>query len=107
MKTRVLKREVAELVVVQQVLWDRNTIRALLISPELEKLIGMAMIFKIGFKKDQQRGPTSAFIVMILLRDELLVDTYCSRLTEHQDKDLVSKMIEEDGEDDEDSEQVI
>nr|GLL46284.1 uncharacterized protein LOC109191718 [Ipomoea trifida]GME07596.1 replication factor A protein 1-like [Ipomoea batatas]GME12038.1 replication factor A protein 1-like [Ipomoea batatas] len=52
----------------------------------------MAMLFKIGFKKDQQRGTTSAFTVTRV---------------EHQDNDLISKMIEEDKEYVDDFEQLL
>nr|GLL37944.1 uncharacterized protein LOC109168054 [Ipomoea trifida] len=75
------------------------------IPPELEILSGMAMIFKIGFKKATMRGPNSAYNVVRVLRDQLLIDTYCSNLRDHQDKDLMSKMVEEDEYEESDSEE--
>nr|GLL31282.1 uncharacterized protein LOC109179507 [Ipomoea trifida] len=79
-------------------LWDREVAELVCvrIPPELEILSRMAMIFKIGFKKGTMRGPNSAYNVIRVLRDQLLLDTYCSNLRDHQDKDLMSKMIEED-----------
>ncbi|XP_031111965.1 uncharacterized protein LOC116015937 [Ipomoea triloba] len=75
------------------------------IPPELESLIGMSMIFKVSLKRNQMRGPTSAYNVMRVIRDEALVDAYCSRLHDTQEKDLISRMIEEDDDDSSDSDQ--
>nr|GMD57269.1 replication factor A protein 1-like [Ipomoea batatas] len=51
---------------------------------------------------EQLRGPTSAFNVMRVLRDEELVSTYCTSFNDQPEKDLMSMLIEED-EDDEES----
>ncbi|XP_019151922.1 PREDICTED: uncharacterized protein LOC109148641 [Ipomoea nil] len=75
------------------------------IPKELESLIGMSMIFKISLKISEMRGSNPAYIVMRLLRDEILVSTYCSKLKDNQEKDLISKMIDEDEEDDDESDQ--
>ncbi|XP_019178280.1 PREDICTED: uncharacterized protein LOC109173497 [Ipomoea nil] len=75
------------------------------IPKELESLIGMSMIFKISLKISEMRGANPAYIVMRLLRDEILVSTYCSKLKDNQEKDLISKMIDEDEEDDDESDQ--
>nr|GMC50829.1 replication protein A 70 kDa DNA-binding subunit-like [Ipomoea batatas] len=75
------------------------------IPPELEILSRMAMIFKIGFKKGTMRGPNSAYNVIRVLRDQLLLDTYCSNLRDHQDKDLMSKRIEDDQDEDSESDE--
>nr|GMC64945.1 replication factor A protein 1-like [Ipomoea batatas]GMD25704.1 replication factor A protein 1-like [Ipomoea batatas]GME21547.1 replication factor A protein 1-like [Ipomoea batatas] len=51
------------------------------IPPELETLIGMAMLFKIGFKKDQQRGTTSASaftVIRLDLSQAVEVNSSCS-----------------------------
>nr|GMC64218.1 uncharacterized protein LOC109154709 [Ipomoea batatas] len=51
------------------------------------------------------RGPTSAYNVIRVISDEALVDAYCSRLNDTQEKDLISRMIEEDDDDSSDSDQ--
>nr|GMD12753.1 replication protein A 70 kDa DNA-binding subunit-like [Ipomoea batatas] len=61
------------------------------------------MIFKDQFKKNQIIEPISTYTVMRVLRDELLVSTYCQKLSDDQEKDLMSKMIEEDEEGSEES----
>nr|GMD31396.1 replication protein A 70 kDa DNA-binding subunit-like [Ipomoea batatas] len=99
-------REVADLVGVPASLLFQNYSKVgVVIPPELEILSGMAMIFKIGFKKATMRGPNSAYNVVRVLRDQLLIDTYCSNLRDHQDKDLMSKMVEEDEYEESDSEE--
>ncbi|XP_019171211.1 PREDICTED: uncharacterized protein LOC109166778 [Ipomoea nil] len=75
------------------------------IPKELETLIGMSMIFKITLKINLMRGANPSYTVMRLLRDELLVSTYCSKLKDNQEKDLISKMIDEDEEEDDESDQ--
>nr|GLL44814.1 uncharacterized protein LOC109168054 [Ipomoea trifida] len=75
------------------------------IPPELESLIGRSMIFKLSLKRDQMRGPTSAYNVMRVITDQALVDEYCSRLNDTQEKDLISRMIEEDDDDSFDSDE--
>lgn len=64
------------------------------------------MIFKLSLKRDQMRGPTSAYNVMRVITDQALVDEYCSRLNDTQEKDLISRMIEEDDDDSFDSDEV-
>nr|GLL42276.1 uncharacterized protein LOC109156722 [Ipomoea trifida] len=99
-------REVADLVgVPASLLYQKYSKVGVVIPPELEILSGMAMIFKIGFKKGTMRGPNSAYNVVRVLRDQLLLDTYCSNLRDHQDKDLMSKMVEEDEYEESDSEE--
>nr|GMD79717.1 replication factor A protein 1-like [Ipomoea batatas] len=75
------------------------------IPPELESLIGMSMIFILSLKKDQMCGPTSAYNVMRVIRDEALVDAYYSTRHDTQEKDLISRMIEEDDNGSSDSDQ--
>ncbi|XP_019177878.1 PREDICTED: replication protein A 70 kDa DNA-binding subunit-like [Ipomoea nil] len=63
---------------------------------ELEVLIGLKMVFKLGIKRSQMKGSNPAFNVMRVLRDEELLSAYCARLFEDQDKDLMSQQIEEE-----------
>nr|GMD66180.1 replication protein A 70 kDa DNA-binding subunit-like [Ipomoea batatas]GMD66181.1 replication protein A 70 kDa DNA-binding subunit-like [Ipomoea batatas]GME01537.1 replication protein A 70 kDa DNA-binding subunit-like [Ipomoea batatas] len=72
---------------------------------QLESLIGMSMIFKVSLKKDQIRGPTSAYNVMRVIRDVALVVAYYSKLHDTQEKDLISRMIEENDDRSSDSDQ--
>ncbi|XP_031108408.1 uncharacterized protein LOC116012874 [Ipomoea triloba] len=99
-------RECADLVgVPASLLFEKYLKVDIDIPPELESLIGMSMIFKVSLKRNQMCGPTSAYNVMRVIRDEALVDAYCSRLNDTQEKDLISRMIEEDDDDSSDSNQ--
>nr|GLL31379.1 uncharacterized protein LOC109157737 [Ipomoea trifida] len=99
-------RECADLVgVPASLLFEKYLKVDIDIPPELESLIGMSMIFKLSLKRDQMRGPTSAYNVMRVIRDQALVDEYCSRLNDTQEKDLISIMIEEDDDDSFDSDE--
>nr|GME01536.1 replication protein A 70 kDa DNA-binding subunit-like [Ipomoea batatas] len=73
----------------------------------MESLIGMSMIFKVSLKKDQIRGPTSAYNVMRVIRDVALVVAYYSKLHDTQEKDLISRMIEENDDRSSDSDQTL
>ncbi|XP_019171227.1 PREDICTED: uncharacterized protein LOC109166804 [Ipomoea nil] len=75
------------------------------IPRELESLVGMRMVFKISLKMEFMKGVYSAYTVMRVLRDEVLVSAYCSKLIEDQEKDLMTKMIDEDEEEDGESDQ--
>ncbi|XP_019181618.1 PREDICTED: uncharacterized protein LOC109176667 [Ipomoea nil] len=75
------------------------------IPRELESLVGLRMIFKISLKMEFMKGATSAYTVVRVLRDEVLVSAYCSKLIEDQEKDLMTKMIDEDEDEDEESDQ--
>ncbi|XP_019179099.1 PREDICTED: uncharacterized protein LOC109174320 [Ipomoea nil] len=75
------------------------------IPRELESLVGLRMIFKISLKMKFMKRANSAYTVMRVLRDEVLVSAYCSKLIEDQEKDLMTKMIDEDGDEDEESDQ--
>nr|GMD50642.1 replication protein A 70 kDa DNA-binding subunit-like [Ipomoea batatas] len=85
-------REVVEIVGIPTAVLFEKFHKESAIPPELESLIGM----------EQLRGPTSAFNVMRVLRDEELVSTYCTSFNDQPEKDLMSMLIEED-EDDEES----
>nr|GMC97290.1 replication factor A protein 1-like [Ipomoea batatas] len=50
---------------------------------------------------------TTSHTVTRVLRDELLVSTYCQRLSDDQEKDLMSKMIEDDEEESQESDMVL
>ncbi|XP_031127748.1 uncharacterized protein LOC116029849 [Ipomoea triloba] len=82
-------------------LWDR----------EVAELVGiLAKLLHEKYKKENQilveLESLIAFTVMKLSRDELLVSTYCQKLNDDQEKDLMSKMIEDDEGEDEESEMV-
>nr|GMD89781.1 replication factor A protein 1-like [Ipomoea batatas] len=99
-------RECADLVgVPASLLFEKYLKEDIDILPELESLIGRSMIFKLSLKRDQMRGPTSAYNVMRVIMDQALVDEYCSRLNDTQEKDLISRMIEEDDDDSFDSDE--
>nr|GMD09255.1 replication factor A protein 1-like [Ipomoea batatas] len=99
-------RECADLVgVPASLLFEKYLKEDIDIPPELESLIGRSMIFKLSLKRDQMRGPTSAYNVMRVITDQALVDEYCSRLNDTQEKDLISRMIEEDDDDSFDSDE--
>ncbi|XP_019198897.1 PREDICTED: uncharacterized protein LOC109192654 [Ipomoea nil] len=88
-------------------LWDRECSELVVsdIPKELESLVGMRMVVKISLKMEFMKGANSAYTVMRVLRDEALVLAYCSKLIKDQDKDLISKMIDEDEEEHEESDQ--
>ncbi|XP_031131934.1 uncharacterized protein LOC116033321 [Ipomoea triloba] len=94
-------REVAEIVGIPAAVLFEKFQKESAIPPEIESLIGMQMIFKISLKMEKRRGPTSAFNVMQVLRDEELVSTYCTSFNDQPEKDLMSMMIEEDDDDEE------
>nr|GMC58004.1 uncharacterized protein LOC109189832 [Ipomoea batatas] len=75
------------------------------VPTELESLIGKAMVFKVNIKKENKQNYGSAFCVMKILNDENIVVAYCSSFRADQENDLISKMIEEYG--DEESDDVI
>nr|GMC98880.1 replication protein A 70 kDa DNA-binding subunit-like [Ipomoea batatas] len=60
-------------------------------------LIGKAMVFKVNIKKDYKQNYGSAFGVMKILNDENIVAAYCSSFGVDQEKDLISKMLEDYG----------
>nr|GMD95042.1 replication factor A protein 1-like [Ipomoea batatas] len=74
------------------------------VPTELETMIGKAMVFKINIKKENKHIYGSAFTVMRVLRDAGIVTAYCSSLAPDQERDLISKMIEECLDDDSDME---
>nr|GMD97888.1 replication protein A 70 kDa DNA-binding subunit-like [Ipomoea batatas] len=74
------------------------------VPTELETMIGKAMVFKINIKKENKHIYGSAFTVMRVLRDDGIVTAYCSSLAPDQERDLISKMIEECSDDDSDME---
>nr|GMD20121.1 replication factor A protein 1-like [Ipomoea batatas] len=67
------------------------------VPTELESLIGKAMVFKVNIKKDYKQNYGSAFGVMKILNDENIVAAYCSSFGVDQEKDLISKMLEDYG----------
>ncbi|XP_019184030.1 PREDICTED: uncharacterized protein LOC109178934 [Ipomoea nil] len=90
-------REVAELVgIPATLLYDKYKKADVDIPTEIEVLVGLKMIFKVGIKRAQMKGTNPAFNVMRVLRDEELLDAYCARLFEDQEKDLMSQQIEKD-----------
>nr|GMD21406.1 putative transposase [Ipomoea batatas] len=70
------------------------------VPTELETMIGKAMVFKINIKKENKHIYGSAFTVMRVLRDDGIVTAYCSSLAPDQERDPISKMIEECSDDD-------
>ncbi|XP_031106179.1 uncharacterized protein LOC116010813 [Ipomoea triloba] len=74
------------------------------VPTELETMIGKAMVFKVNIKKENKHIYGSAFTVMRVLRDDSIVTAYCSSLAPDQERDLISKMIEECSDDDSDME---
>ncbi|XP_019171192.1 PREDICTED: uncharacterized protein LOC109166757 [Ipomoea nil] len=90
-------REVAELVgIPATLLYEKYKKADVDIPTEIEVVIGLKMIFKVGIKRAQMKGTNPAYNVMRVLRDEQLLDAYCSRLFEDEEKDLMSQQIEED-----------
>nr|GMD62696.1 replication factor A protein 1-like [Ipomoea batatas] len=67
------------------------------VPTELESLIGKAMVFKVNIKKDYKQNYGSAFGVTKILNDENIVAAYCSSFGVDQEKDLISKMLEDYG----------
>nr|GMD97738.1 replication factor A protein 1-like [Ipomoea batatas] len=67
------------------------------VPTELESLIGKSMVFKVNIKKDYKQNYGSAFGVMKILNDENIVAAYCSSFGVDQEKDLISKMLEDYG----------
>nr|GMC95929.1 putative transposase [Ipomoea batatas] len=70
------------------------------LPPELESIIGMKMVFKIAIRNDNKYNQPASFNVMGVINDEHVVSTYCTALDAYEEKDLLSKMIEEDGDSD-------
>ncbi|XP_031130626.1 replication protein A 70 kDa DNA-binding subunit B-like [Ipomoea triloba] len=74
-------------------LWDR----------ECSELLGMtgdslySRSVKVNIKKDYKQNCGSAFGVMNILNDENIVAAYCSSFGVDQEKDLISKMLEDYG----------
>ncbi|XP_019173412.1 PREDICTED: uncharacterized protein LOC109168987 [Ipomoea nil] len=90
-------REVAELVGIPAcLLYQKYKETDVEVPPELDAIVGMKMLFKVGLKLALKRGKNSPFNVLRLLRDEHLVQTYSDRFVEHQEQDLISKMLEEE-----------
>ncbi|XP_019184561.1 PREDICTED: uncharacterized protein LOC109179507 [Ipomoea nil] len=90
-------REVAELVgIPATLLYEKYKKADVDIPTEIEVVIGLKMIFKVGIKRALMKGNNPAYNVMRVLRDEQLLDAYCSRLFEDEEKDLMSQQIEED-----------
>ncbi|XP_019160751.1 PREDICTED: uncharacterized protein LOC109157306 [Ipomoea nil] len=90
-------REVAELVGIPAcLLYQKYKETGVEVPPELDAIVGMKMLFKVGLKLALRRGKNSPFNVLRLLRDEHLVQTYSDRFVEHQEQDLISKMLEEE-----------
>ncbi|XP_019193828.1 PREDICTED: uncharacterized protein LOC109187893 [Ipomoea nil] len=79
-------------------LWDREVaeLADVEVPPELDAIVGMKILFKVGLKLALKRGNNSPFSVLRMLRDEHLVQTYSDRFVEHQEQDLISKMLEEE-----------
>nr|GMC73843.1 replication protein A 70 kDa DNA-binding subunit-like [Ipomoea batatas] len=73
------------------------------VPTELETMIGKAMV-KVNIKKENKHIYGSDFTVMRVLRDDSIVTAYCSSLAPDQERDLISKMIEECSDDDSDME---
>nr|GMC82134.1 replication factor A protein 1-like [Ipomoea batatas] len=78
-------------------LWDREV--CVRIPPELEILSGMAMIFKIGFKKGTMRGPNSAYnVIRETSQDDevqspLPIDTGKRKMVDEEDSESVKKCL--------------
>nr|GMD89869.1 replication factor A protein 1-like [Ipomoea batatas] len=75
------------------------------VPTELESLIGKAMVFKVNIKKNPKQNYGYAFSVMKILNDENIVAAYCSAFGADQEKDLISKMIEEYGDEETDDDE--
>ncbi|XP_019184192.1 PREDICTED: uncharacterized protein LOC109179080 [Ipomoea nil] len=79
-------------------LWDREVAElvgipaCLLYQKYKETDVEVPPSLKLALK----RGKNSPFNVLRLLRDEHLVQTYSDRFVEHQEQDLISKMLEEE-----------
>nr|GMD89959.1 putative transposase [Ipomoea batatas] len=78
-------------------LYSRSVKEVVDVPTELESLIGKAMVFKVNIKKDYKQNYGSAFGVMKILNDENIVAAYCSSFGVDQEKDLISKMLEDYG----------
>ncbi|XP_019195800.1 PREDICTED: uncharacterized protein LOC109189642 [Ipomoea nil] len=90
-------REVAELVgIPASILYAKYKEVDVEVPPELDAIVGMKMLFKINFKLALKRGPNYPFNVVRVVREEHLLKTYSDRFVEHQDQDLMSRMIEEE-----------
>ncbi|XP_019179604.1 PREDICTED: uncharacterized protein LOC109174825 [Ipomoea nil] len=90
-------REVAELVgIPASILYAKYKEVDVEVPPELDAIVGMKMLFKINFKLALKMGPNYPFNVVRVVRDEHLLKTYSDRFVEHQDQDLMSRMIEEE-----------
>nr|GMC97905.1 replication factor A protein 1-like [Ipomoea batatas] len=78
-------------------LWDREV--CVRIPPELEILSGMAMTFKIGFKKGTMRGPNSAYnVIRETSQDDevqspLPIDTGKRKMVDEEDSESVKKCL--------------
>ncbi|XP_019195687.1 PREDICTED: replication factor A protein 1-like [Ipomoea nil] len=90
-------REVAELVgIPASILYQKYKEVDVEVPPELDAIVGMKMLFKIGFKQALKRGNNYPFNVLRLVKEEQLLKTYSDRFVEHQEQDLMSRMIEEE-----------
>ncbi|XP_019200245.1 PREDICTED: uncharacterized protein LOC109193872 [Ipomoea nil] len=90
-------REVTELVgIPASILYAKYKELDVEVPPELDAIVGMKMLFKINFKLAQKMGPNYPFNVVRVVRDEHLLKTYADRFVEHEEQDLMSKMIEEE-----------
>nr|GMC63307.1 uncharacterized protein LOC109164573 [Ipomoea batatas] len=78
-------------------LYSRSVKEVVDVPTELESLIGKAMVFKVNIKKDYKQNYGSAFGVTKILNDENIVAAYCSSFGVDQEKDLISKMLEDYG----------
>ncbi|XP_019183654.1 PREDICTED: uncharacterized protein LOC109178476 [Ipomoea nil] len=89
-------REVAELVrIPASLLYQKYKEVDVEVPLELDAIVGMKILFKIGFKQALKRGINSPFNVLRLVREDLL-KTYSDRFVEHQEQDLMSRMLEEE-----------
>nr|GMC60693.1 replication protein A 70 kDa DNA-binding subunit-like [Ipomoea batatas] len=77
------------------------------VPTKLESLIGKAMVFKVNIKKENKQNYGSAFGVMKILNDENRVAAYCSSFGADQENDLISKMIEEYGDEESDDDETV
>ncbi|XP_019157201.1 PREDICTED: uncharacterized protein LOC109153795 [Ipomoea nil] len=90
-------REVTELVgIPASILYAKYKELDVEVPPELDAIVGMKMLFKINFKLAQKMGPNYPFNVVRVVRDEHLLKTYADRFVEHEEQDLMSRMIEEE-----------
>lgn len=66
------------------------------VPKEFNMLIGLARVFKVSIRKDTFDYNRTTQTVTRILSDDSILATYCSNLNPNQERDLMSRMIEDD-----------